>query len=341
MQFKDFLPKITESEYRLIDRVSYSFLKVFSERGPGAIIEAIPEITGDGLTLGTIVDNMLSDPTYNLHSEYKVIDINIDFSGGTHLSKIYSFLKSNRDIILVRDDMDTLQRIFSILEFKRNPSIDEEFWKCVEQINIMNSGVKILSSSEAELAETMANSFLTHRHTSAIFNPELDVEVLNQVSIMINVNGVECKILIDKMLVNHKLKKILMYDIKTGTPSDFMKNFFSYKYYYQGSFYYNILKRFLLSIPELSDYTIVNGFSFIYVSRDNPYIPFIYNMDEQYIQYVFDGYTTLTGVRIKGIKELLEDYLWHKKNEIYNLPKEIYQNNGVIKIQTPNIWKEK
>ena len=64
-------------------------------------------------------------------------------------------------------------------------------------------------------------------------------------------------------------------------------------------------------------------------------------MDEKYIQYVFDGYTTLTGVRIKGIKELLEDYLWHKKNEIYNLPKEIYQNNGVIKIQTPNIWQEK
>jgi len=96
---------------------------------------------------------------------------------------------------------------------------------------------------------------------------------------------------------------------------------------------------FLRSIPELMEYEVLNGFNFIYVSRDNPYVPFIYKMKLDYINLVLEGFETVNGAKIKGIYELLDDYSWYKQNEIYDTTKEIYENKGVVEIKTPNIWK--
>ena len=181
-QFKDFLPNITEQQYRELDAINYSLLKVFIENGPEALIKPQPEVFGDGVTLGTIVDKRLSDDGYNPYMEYTVADIDIDFSGDTHISKIYKFLRNNSDIILKDKDEDTLQRIFKILEFNRPPKVTDEFWVNIGYINQMNSGRKFISPSEIELAGTMVNTFKNHPYTLEIFNPELGIEVLNQCS---------------------------------------------------------------------------------------------------------------------------------------------------------------
>lgn len=62
--FKDYFKNISEKEYRGSNRVSYSFLKIFSEKGPRAIIEPQPEVSGAGVTLGSVVDKILSDDNY-------------------------------------------------------------------------------------------------------------------------------------------------------------------------------------------------------------------------------------------------------------------------------------
>ena len=261
-----------------------------------------------------------------VESEYFISDTALNLSGDNHLSKILVFLKNNPEMVLEKGDMEMFNRLCTILEFKRFPTPDDDFWGQVELVNKISSGVKVLSSYELELSNIMVNTFITHPYTSSIFNPELGVETLNQVVVTTQIDGIPCKILIDKLLVNHNTKQLFVYDIKTGSPSsDFIKNFFGYKYYYQGSFYYTVLKQFLLSIPELSEYSIIDGFNFIYVSREDPYRPFIYNMDTNYIQYVYNGYETISGMKIKGIKELLDDYSWYKTNEIYDTIREIYE----------------
>jgi hypothetical protein len=196
----------------------------------------------------------------------------------------------------------------------------------------------VLSTSEYELAKTMINSLQTHPYTSAIFNTGPDTEVLNQVVVTVELNGVRVKILIDKLLVNHSLKKIKIFDIKTGS-SNFMKNFYTYKYYYQGSLYYTVLSKFLKSIPEFSEYELVDGFGFIYVSRENPNIPYLYIMGKDYIDMVLNGYEGVNGMETKGIYQLLSDYSWYKSNEIYDMDRSVFESNGVITIKQPFTWK--
>ena len=335
MDISKYFSGISEKEYRALDRVSYSFLKVFSEVGPKAIIEGIPEVSGPGLTLGSIVDKRLSDVNYCIEDEYVVSDRTVDFSGDTHISKVYKFLKDNKDIVLEESDQATLNRIFGILEFKRNPTVNDEFWKDVAVINQINQGVNLVPQSEVDMANTMINTLQTHKYTTKLFSPDLGVESYNQVAILFEYRGVKCKALIDKVLIDHNLKKIYLYDIKTGARYDFMDNFYKYKYMYQGGFYWKGFNSFIASIPELSDYSLDMSFSFIYISRENPYLPLVYKMDFDYIAKVNAGYETASGYKVKGIKELLEDYAWYKQNGVYDIKREIYESNGVVAIQGP------
>ncbi len=333
--FKDYFKNISEKEYRGSNRVSYSFLKIFSEKGPKAIIEPQPEIFGAGVTLGSVVDKILSDDNYFVESEYTINDVEVDYSGTTHQSKILCFLRDNKDIVLERDDKNTLDRIFGILEFKRNPVVDEDFWKQVEVINLTNKGANFLSRKELDIANTMVNTFKTHEFTKDIFNTTLDEEVINQAIYYFSFFGVNCKIMVDKIIVNNLTKRIRVIDIKTGATTDFMKNFYGYKYYYQGSFYHTIISILIGTIPEYKDYVVEPYFDFVYISRDSLYQPLVYRMDIGFINKVFDGYETLLGNKVIGIKQLLSDYKYYNDNQIYDIKRELKESNGVIEINTP------
>lgn len=337
MIFKDFLPNITEKEYRGLERVSYSFLKILSEVGPVAILQPPPEVLGDGLTLGSIVDKKLSDESYLVENDYIITDVKLDLSGDTHSVKILKFLRNNKDVFLEEGDTELLSRIFSILEFKRNPQLDASFWEQVKIVNLMNSGKNIVAQSEVDLAEVMVNTFLTHEYTKDFFEADFCEEIINQAVILFEHNGVKCKSLIDKIIINHDRKTIKLYDIKTGSRG-FVDGFYEYKYYYQGGFYYMGLVKFIKSIPELSDYTVIPEFEFIYVGRSNPNIPLIYKMNAEWLNKSISGYESLSGIKVKGIEQLLEDYSWYKENEIYDISKEIHENRGVIELIPPRTW---
>lgn len=333
--FKDYFKNISEKEYRGSNRVSYSFLKILAEKGPKVIIEPQPEIFGAGVTLGSVVDKMLSDDNYFVESEYTINDIEVDYSGDTHPSKVLCFLRDNKDVVLEKGDEDTLKRIFGILEFKRNPVVDDKFWQQVEVINLANKGANFLSRKELDIANTIVNTFKTHEFTKDIFNTTLDEEVINQAILYFNLLGVDCKMMADKIICDHKTKRIRILDIKTGAQSNFMKNFYEYKYYIQGALYYQAIAGMITSIPAYAEYDLEPYFDFIYVSRDNLYQPLVYRMNLDYILKVLSGYETMLGTKVPGVYQLLEDYKYYKENDIYDIKRELKESNGVIEINTP------
>lgn len=114
-----------------------------------------------------------------------------------------------------------------------------------------------------------------------------------------------------------------------------MKNFYEYKYYYQGALYHRIIQNLIHSTPALKGYTLEPYFDFVYISRDNLYQPLIYRMDDLFISKVFEGYETILGNKVVGIKQLLLDYKYYKDNDIYDIKRELKESNGVIEINTP------
>lgn len=331
----NYFKQITEKEYRDSDRVSYSSIKTFIEDGPESLITIKPEIASDALTLGTIVDKLLTTPLYDPLSEYRVVDETVDLSGDTHTSKLLKFLKDNPDITISADDEDGINRVFNIMEFKRPPKLTDDFWRQLEIVKIQNSGVKTISSYELELANQMANTLSNHEYTKDLFNPALGIEVINQAKIFFELEGIKCKAMLDKVLVDHTNKIIYPYDIKTGQLKDFLKNFYKYKYYIQGPLYKYALDWLIAHTPELAGYNIADEFTFIYISRQDVSTPIKYVMPFKYSYLAMNGYTGYNGVRNKGIKEILKEIKWHKQENIYNTSKEIFDTKGTIYINIP------
>lgn len=331
--FKYLFENITEKEYRESERPSYSFWKRFSETGPKAIIEPSLVISGPGLTLGSIVDKLLSEPGYDPELEYSVSDISIDWADTTNPTKILKFLRDNKDIVLEKNDMDVFARVCSMCDIKRNPVPDEDFWSKVKLLSIINNGINVISSKELELAYNMANTFKTHEYTKDVFTTTLDEELVYQAKGYFTSLNVKQKIMLDVVKINHKDKTISPYDIKTGAAYDFMLNFWKYKYYYQAAEYTLGLKH-LIKGTEYADYTI-KPFKFIYLSRENTELPLVYEMSEEFIDTVLNGWTTNSGYEYKGLYRLMSDYSWYIDNQIFNIDRSIYENSGVIKINSP------
>lgn len=338
MEFKKFCQPITEQEYRESPRLSYSFLKELSERGPKAITEPKESQESASLTLGSVVDKCLSDSSYKPESEYTVCDEELDLSGTTHLSKICKYLLEKRMVLTKTTPTatDTLNNICTELGFSRFPKFDDALWEQIALVNLRLSDAKLISSADLQIANTIVNSFKTHEFTKDIFNPSWDIEVVNQAAIYFTVEGVECRSLLDKVLIDHKKKIIYPYDIKTGASRYFLSNFFTYKYYYQAALYSYGLTQMVRNIPELNEYTIA-PFKFLYLSREEQNVPNIYEMPDEFCNLVMKGYTTVTGSKIKGIKELLDDYTWYTTNNYFDNYRDIYENKGVFKISTPII----
>lgn len=333
IKFNSVCEQINEKEYRASTRCSYSFLKNLSDKGPQAILEPQIGIASKGLTLGTIVDKKLENGFYSASDDYIICDIDLDTAGNTHPSKIINYLIANN--ILLNDDEDgnnKLLKICSELGFSRNPKFDEAFWKQVEIAKYRINGNSVISSSELNLADTMYESLMYNKYTKKVFNIDNNSEALVQAAIFFTLDDVECKSLLDRINVNHKDKTIQPYDFKTGAEKNFMNNFWNFKYYYQASLYSIGLSK-IIQGTEFSDYKIL-PFKFIHISREDPYNPLIYSISKNFIDMAYYGWKSNSGYRYKGLKELLDDYLWYTMNGCNEL-RSIFENNGVINIEDP------
>jgi hypothetical protein len=332
VNFKNFCENITEEEYRAIERPSYSFFKELDDKGPSVIRDGIDFKMSAGLTLGSIVDNLITQEDYDPLEEYHITNIAPDLSGSTHHSKLLKYVYDNE----IKDPSeDILKEACTKLGFKKNPSLtDSKFEAQLNMVKGMLNGKKYLNQREYELAMQMAETLQSHEYTKDIFNDGFDLEAVNQAIILFTLKGLPVKSMLDRVLVDHNKKIIYPYDLKTGAFYDFMQNFWKYKYYLQGGMYTAAVYYIIENHPEFKDYT-VEPFRFVYISRERPDLPLVYEMPKKFIEYGLTGWTTIGGRKYKGILELVEDYKWYLENEEYDLRREVVENNGLIRIKEP------
>lgn len=328
-----------EKEYRQSSRLSYSFLKDFNDNGPEVLLTGMKKRTSSGFSIGNLVDEMTTLNTKDILRDKEnvvVSDIDLNMSGDTHSSKIYSYLIAN-NIILSENDYESLSEICKKLGFKRPPKFDQLFWKNILLVNYVIQGFTIVSNSDLDLANTMYDTLVNHPFTTKIFRKDTEeIETINQAIIFFIQEGEECKAMIDKMRIDHKNKIIYPFDIKTGYTYAFLVNFYKFKYYLQGSLYSKAIEYMIENDPKYKGYT-VDTFKFIYVSRENPLLPVVYEMEKEFINDAYNGWTSLLGKEMKGIKTMLNDITWHKQNSMFSISRELHSNNGNILLKNHKI----
>ena len=215
-----------------------------------------------------------------------------------------------------------------------------EAWEYWEDIKAAEGKV-VLSQEENDLISQIVMSIRTNPTTSKYFQVENNfVEILDQYSIYFTYEGIECKALLDRIIVDHKNKTIQPIDFKTMGDQTlyFPKSLRQRRYDIQAAFYTEALK----SKKVYETYEIL-PFKFIVESTTNPGNPLVFICNQELLEigksgrnaynlcdkaYVSDEYTVYMKFdKIKGFHQLIEDYKWYMENG-FSVNREIAQSQG-------------
>lgn len=173
-------------------------------------------------------------------------------------------------------------------------------------------------------------------------NNEEGIELKHQMAIMFDyeLDGAifECKALLDGVLINHNDRTIQPFDLKTTGKSvwEFGSSFLHFGYYRQVAFYEYALKSKTSPVHQLLEegYEILD-YTFIVVEKDanNPALIYVTSPSDRY-SGLYGG--SVGGRYYQGIESLLRAYKWHSENDYWELPRDVYENQGIVQLNIFN-----
>ena len=222
-----------------------------------------------------------------------------------------------------------------------------EAWEYWEDLKAAEGKV-VLSQEENDLISQIVMSIRTNPTTSKYFETSKDVEILDQLAIYFSYCGIDCKALLDRVIVDHKNKTIQPIDFKTMGDQTiyFPKSLRQRRYDIQAAFYTEALK----SKKEYETYKIL-PFKFIVESTINPGNPLVFTCSQEllrigqfgapktylYGKIVSEGYDhmseykSMVTLEIKGFHQLIEDYKWYMEKD-FETKKEIVESQGEFQL---------
>lgn len=205
---------------------------------------------------------------------------------------------------------------------------------------LQSEGKQVLDSNQYMKCLSIVNQLTEHRFTKHYFTDIPSWDTYYQVPIYFTVDGIECKALLDMIIVDHEFKTIIPIDIKT--IGDYTK-FFDYqskkrRYDIQASWYMEAVKQWIID-NNLKEYHLDN-FKFIVASTTKQCDPLIYRTDQVFIKVGKYGLTKKVDCSVSkykftsyidnyGWEKLLKIYKWHQENG-WDVDYEIENNNGIF-----------
>lgn len=184
-------------------------------------------------------------------------------------------------------------------------------------------GREIVTSTDNLDAIEIRDIVIKHPRTSKYLISTDEVEVLFQLEISVEIEGVVRKGAIDILVINHKNKTIRVIDFKTTMDAhNFVSSIKKFGYGFQLSYYNDLVNEWKKEkFPEYQMEVPLN----IAIDRWEK-IPYIYEHDENDMIIEKEG-----NAKKIGWMKYLEDLKWHIKNDIWET-RELYEN-GKIKIK--------
>lgn len=301
----------TEEEYRESPAMSYSIFKDIYDN-PEILLSPREEKKDEWFVFGRVTDSLLTDTTEIFENKFVINE-------GTTPSEQYKLIsdyiiEKEYDVNNLTDDQ--VLECFDAAGSKVNWSVTTKNQKilenCTGYIDFIskNKNKTIISKDLFNEANNIANLLLTHKWTRILFMSEVEqvacnIEIYYQYKIKYIFKDIMFKSMMDILVVDHNLKRIYPYDIKTGTnsPRSFLKNaVYRYKYLYQAALYKEGIKAFI-DRPEFNGYE-VDDFRFVYVSRIKPLYPVILRISD-IMHYSFMNMGLLGRYYLPSVEEVI------------------------------------
>lgn len=323
---------MSNKEYRALDKASYSLLKRLDEFGPRNFSKSF-KVEGDSIDFGSYVDCIMFTPE-NASEEYYFESIEKPTNQVLELADhIINFCEQQQFSLndYIDDPTGVLPFANELNLFGSTKDSDKRIAKFNNDLfwNYLKArrdgiGKTILSIDIKSEAEEAISIIKEHDKTSYIFYISGNKEAFNQMQITGEIEGVELKIMLDRVIFDHDKKRIIPYDLKC---TDMRQVNFPYwykkmRYYLQSALYYAILKDY--AEEHYPEYTVDN-FRFIVYSRSDKF-PFVWYVPSLLINQGLLGFTDDRGGFRKGIVQLLKEYKYYRDTGNFNIEVTFIEN---------------
>ena len=148
------------------------------------------------------------------------------------------------------------------------------------------------------------------------------------------IDGMPMKSMLDKVIVDHGDKTIQFYDLKcTWSVEKFYKEYYLFRRAYIQAYVYNAALKYLTTIEDTPFYKYeVLLPKFLVCDSINYYSPLIYVLTEKDMKEAYEGFET-RGYKYPGVKQIIQDLFWANENDTWNISKENFLNNGLVKLK--------
>ena len=341
----------TEAQYRAIYLDSSSSLKEFSTdrrkyHKKYILNEVVEDEDSKAATMGRMVETLLMEP--HLFDERFHLSTCMSTPTGLMLEFVEALYKHTveataEDGIVTRSFEDLCKDAYTDSGFKIKldavlgkfvGSDAEVYYKEIREVR--SKGLTVVTAQDITNAEKIVTELKTNPVTADIVNLVDDVQysVHNQLQVEgYDVFGHKFKSMMDKVVVDHKAKKVQVYDLKcTWSVENFYNEYYLYRRAYIQGFLYHKAAEFWASEMGYGDYKILYPKSkFIVCDSTNYMNPLIYAMSDINMQDAEKGFEH-KGREYPGVAQLIEDLDWALENDKWNISRENNLTNGIVKL---------
>ena len=320
-----------ESEYRKINRLSYSSLKLYNQSPlkyyKKYILREVEKDKTQTFLIGNIVDVMMTD--IDNFDDYFVISKAVVPTGQLYTFINYSVELDDIGIAYEKLKEENGGKLGSTLDKFEAKLIGES----ADYYNelLISKGKTVITQEQYDLCKAICVKI----DNSQAFKSK-GTEFFKKFVHLFVYNSVEMKCEIDEFSIDHDKKKVYLYDYKcTGQLDRFVwEGYLKLNYYIQASLYNYALQDYINS--KYTGYT-VEPMAFKVVDDTNELEPLLFQTTEEHHDGGFTGFYVGNNY-YKGIDQLLaemETSLAYKQwgMSIYN-----YNNKGIVTI--PNFKQE-
>lgn len=350
----------TEAEYRALEPDSSSSVKVFAEDRKAYYKrfvkgDYIPDEDGVAIIIGKLVDVILlgdenefdekffkstvvNAPTGLMEkfveNLYRITMDSLSTAGevtremSDMMLEAYESVKRDKDGVIVAFKKQSYEKTVELFLSTEAST----YYKEIRQIR--PKGLTVITSSMMDMATRTANQLKASDNTAFLFEYTERFQHFNQLKIDgFEIDGLPLKGMIDKTIVDHKLKLIQPYDLKvTWDVEGFYENYYlKRRSFYQAYIYYKALLDGDVDLGfDYSEYVVLPP---IFVVADSAafYEPLLYKLVVTDLEDAYKGFTHKRKY-YEGLKEVIKDLKWAKENNIWNISRENSANNGVVQL---------
>ena len=202
---------------------------------------------------------------------------------------------------------------------------------------VRTNNLTVVTAQDLANGEKVVQELRTNPVTKDIVNlvPSKRYTILNQLQIEgYEVDNHMFKSMMDKVIIDHDERTIQVYDLKcVWSVEGFYEDYYLYRRAYIQAYLY---WRAALSMAE-DENNEYYGYSvpypqFIVCDSTNYFNPLIYTLELEDMEDAYNGFEH-KGRTYKGVKFLIADLKWALEENVWNMSRDNFNNNGLVNIK--------